>query len=68
MNDFVWYNKYIRKDAISRIYKKAISPMLTYGAEARSKTFETKRQVQVSVMRSLTRLYGEGTMRDKWQN
>jgi hypothetical protein len=37
-NDTVWNNKYISREAKSRIYKTVVRPALAYAAEARPGT------------------------------
>jgi hypothetical protein len=41
LNETIWSNKYLRKEAKVRIYKSIVPPVLTYTAETRKETAKT---------------------------
>lgn len=59
LNDTIWKNKYIGTEVKSRIYKSVIRPLMTYTAETRPETAQTKRLLETSEMRILRKIAGK---------
>ena len=56
LNDTIWNNKHLRKDAKVRIYKSVVRPILTYAAETRPETAKTTQILEAAEMRTLRRI------------
>lgn len=59
LNNIIWKNKYIKTKVKSRIYKSAIKPLMTYTAETKPDTVQTKRLLGTNEMRILRRITGK---------
>ncbi|XP_044749778.1 uncharacterized protein LOC123310376 [Coccinella septempunctata] len=67
LQDVIWRNKYMSTESKTRIYKTCIRPILTYAAETRAETSETKRKMRTTEMRILRTIRGI-TLRDRIRN
>ena len=67
MNDIIWKNKFLNKEAKTRIYKSVVRPILTYAVETRSDTSKTKRVLETNEM-SILRKIVHKSRRDKIRN
>ena len=56
LNDTIWNNKHIRKEAKVPIYKSVVRPILTYAAQTRPETAKTTQTLESAEMRTLTRI------------
>ena len=56
LNETMWSNKYLRNEAKVRIYKNIVRPILTYVAETRTDTAETRQLLEVTEMKTLRRI------------
>ena len=56
LNDTIWNNKHLRKEAKVRIYKSVVRPILTYAAETRPETAKTTQILEAAEMRTLRRI------------
>jgi hypothetical protein len=56
LNETIWSNKYLRKEAKVRIYKSIVGPILTYAAETRTDTTKTTQMLEVTEMKTLRRI------------
>ena len=56
LNDTIWNNKHLRKEAKVRIYKSVARPFLTYAAETRPETAKTTQILEAAEMRKLRRI------------
>ena len=53
LRDITWRNKYMSTEAKIKIYKAAVGPIVTYGAETRADTERTKQLMRSAEMRTL---------------
>ena len=56
LNDAIWNNKHLRKEAKVRIYKSVVRPILTYVAETRPETAKTTQILEAAEKRMLRRI------------
>jgi hypothetical protein len=58
LNDTIWRNKYIRKQAKFRICKAVVRPNMTYRTETRPDTARTQRLLQTTMIKMLRKTAG----------
>ena len=56
LNDTIWNNKLLRKEAKARVYKSVVGPILTYAAETRPETAKTTQILETAEMKTLRRI------------
>ena len=67
LNNLIWYNKNIRIETKSRIYKTVVRPMLTYSSETAAITSKIKNKMASCEMKILRKIAGH-TLRDRIRN
>ena len=60
----IWQNRYMSTQSKIRIYKTCVRPIMTYAAETRADTAETKRMLRTNEMKVLRTITGN-TLRDQ---
>ena len=56
LNDTIWNNKHLRKEAKVCIYESVVGPILTYATETRPETAKTTQILEAAEMRKLRRI------------
>ncbi|KAI4473735.1 hypothetical protein M0802_015960 [Mischocyttarus mexicanus] len=60
LKNIIWRNKYLRKEAETRIYKTCVRPVLTYAIETRTDTKKkTKQALRTAEMNILRPMLGK---------
>lgn len=53
LRDVIWKNKYLNIESKVKIYKTCVRPIMTYGADTRADTSQTKRLMRTAEMNTL---------------
>ncbi|XP_060516976.1 uncharacterized protein LOC132696257 [Cylas formicarius] len=59
LNDVIWRNKHLKKHTKVRVYKTTIRLIMTYTAETKSDTAQTRRLLETTEMKILRRISGK---------
>ena len=67
LNNLIWYNKNMRTETKTRIYKSVVRPTITYSVETAAVTSKIKNKMSTLEMRVLRKIKG-CTLRDRIRN